>query len=199
MDGGSSSLVLQVAMGVALAACTGLRAFLPLLVVGVAGRLGLVGLGGSFQWLASSPALVVLGVAAVAEVLADKIPIVDHLLDLIGGVVKPVAGSVLATAVLTAETPLPPVVLGVLAGGGSAGLVHLTKAKLRLFSSVTTAGIGNPFLSVGEDIASLFGSVLAVVIPVVLIGVVVATLVLFFVVRRRLHARAANLGDANRR
>lgn len=197
MENGAS-LVLQVAMGVALAACAGLRAFLPLFVVGVAGRLGLVGLGASFQWLASWPALVVFGVAVVTEVLADKIPIVDHVLDVIGGVVKPLAGAVLATAVLTAETPLPPAVLGILAGGGSAGVVHLTKAKLRLFSSATTAGLGNPFLSVGEDIASLLGSVLAVVIPVVLLALVVATLVLLLVIRHRLQVRAANFGEGNR-
>jgi hypothetical protein len=132
MDEGTA-LALQVATGIGLAACAGLRAFLPLLVVGAAGRAGVVTLGASYEWLASWPALTVFGVAVVTEVLADKIPVVDHVLDLIGGVVKPAAGALLAASVLTDLTPLQSAVAGIVIGGGSAGIVHLIKAKLRLF------------------------------------------------------------------
>ena len=188
------SLAFQLAMGIALAACAGLRAFLPLFVVGVAGKLGWVQLGASFEWLASWPALVVLGVAVVTEVLSDKIPLVDHLLDLVGGFIKPAAGAMLAASVLTQLTPLQSAVVGIVAGGSSAGVVHLAKAKVRLFSSITTAGLGNPFLSFGEDIASLVGSVIAILVPVLLLLMLLATLVVLFILRRRFRLRAARLG-----
>ena len=193
MESGAS-LALEMAMGIALAACAGLRAFLPLFVVGIAGKLGWVTLGDSYRWITSWPALAVFGVAVATEILSDKIPIVDHVLDVIGGLVKPAAGALLAASVLTQLSPLQSAVVGILVGGGSAGLVHLTKAKVRLFSSVTTAGLGNPFLSVGEDLASFFGSMIAIVVPVLLILIVLATIVLVFLVRHRLRARAARLG-----
>ena len=79
--GEAGGILLQVAMGVSLAACAGLRAFLPLLVVGAFGRLGFVPLTGAFEWLSSWPALAVFGVAVVVELAADKFPVVDHLLD----------------------------------------------------------------------------------------------------------------------
>jgi len=189
----AASVILEVAMGIGLAACAGLRAFLPLLVAGVAGRLGWVSLSSHFDWLASWPALTVFGVAVVAEILSDKIPVVDHVLDVLGGVIKPAAGAILAASVIRDLTPLETAVVGIVLGGGSAGLVHLTKAKVRLFSSVTTAGLGNPLLSVGEDVASLVGSLTAIVFPLFLLLVVAATLVLLLVARRRLRLRAARL------
>ncbi len=193
MEGGTS-LALEVAMGIALAACAGLRAFLPLFVVGVAGRLGWVTLGESYQWLASWPALVVFAVAVVAEVLSDKIPIVDHVLDLVGGVVRPAAGALLAASVLTEMTPLQCAVVGILVGGSSAGLVHLTKAKVRLFSSVTTAGLGNPVLSLGEDVVAFVGTAVALWVPVLVLILVLAAFALLLLARRRFRRRAARLG-----
>lgn len=189
----ATAVVVEVAMGIGLAACAGLRAFLPLLVVGVAGRVGVVTLSEPFAWLASWPALVVFGVAVVTEILSDKIPVVDHVLDVIGGVVKPVAGTVLAASVLSDFTPLQSAVIGIVLGGGSAGLVHLTKAKLRLFSSVTTAGLGNPLLSLGEDVASLVGSMIAIAFPLILLVLVASSIVFLAMARRSLRLRAERL------
>jgi hypothetical protein len=180
-------------MGIGLAACAGLRAFLPLFLVGVAGRLDWVPLAGPFEWLSSWPALTVFGVAVVTEILADKIPVVDHVLDLIGGLVKPVAGAIVAASVQDRLTPLQLLVVGIVLGGGSAGAVHLAKAKMRLFSSVTTAGLGNPVLSIGEDAASFFGSLIAMLWPVLLLVVLAASLILLIVARNKLRRRAERL------
>jgi uncharacterized membrane protein len=188
-------LLLQVATGIGLAACAGLRAFLPLFVAGLAGRLGWVELHGPFEWLASWPALVIFGVAVVTEILSDKIPLLDNLLDLLQGIVKPAAGAVLAAAVLIDLTPLQAVVVGLIVGGGTAGAVHLTKAKLRLFSSAATAGLGNPILSVGEDAASGIGALLAILIPFVLLAVVVLSLLLLIVAAGRFKRRARHIRD----
>src|SRR5258708_4552810 len=95
----------QLAMGFALAATGGLRAFLPLFVAGLLARHGYVDLGPSFEWMQGTPALVVFGSAVVFEILADKIPAVDHPLAAAGVVVKPVAGTPLAAPPFT---PLDP-------------------------------------------------------------------------------------------
>jgi len=55
---------------IGLAAATGFRVFVPLLIAGLAARFGELPLSEHFQWLASAPALVMLGTAAAAEILA---------------------------------------------------------------------------------------------------------------------------------
>jgi len=184
-------IVAQVAAGIGLAACAGLRAFLPLLVVGACGRAGWLGLSGPFEWLATWPALVIFGVAVVVEILADKIPVVDHLLDVVQGVVKPAAGAALVVAVVTDLTPLQATVLGILGGGGTAAVVHVAKAKVRLLSSALTSGLGNPILSLMEDVVTGLGSVVAIVAPLLVILFFLSALFLLFLLLRRFHLRSA--------
>jgi hypothetical protein len=176
-------VIVQVAAGISLAASAGLRAFLPLFVVGVAQRFGIPNLilgesfriGPAFEWLASDAALLVLGVAVVAELLADKVPVVDHLLDIVGGLLKPLAGTVVAAAALSSlDSPWTALAGGVVVGGVPAGMVHAAKAKIRLLSSTTTAGFGNPVISFLEDILSLAGTLTAVLfslLAVLIVGV----------------------------
>jgi hypothetical protein len=184
-------IVAQVAAGIGLAACAGLRAFLPLLVVGACGRAGWLGLSGPFEWLATWPALVVFGVAVVVEILADKIHVVDHLLDVVQGVVKPAAGAALVVAVVTDLTPLQATVLGILGGGGTAAVVHVAKAKVRLLSSALTSGLGNPILSLMEDVVTGLGSVVAILAPLLVILFFLSALFLLFLLLRRFHLRSA--------
>jgi hypothetical protein len=176
--GQAASLVLHVAMGVSLAACAGLRAFLPLLVVGAAGRLDLLPLTRSFEWLESWPALIVFGVAVLAEFLADKFPVVDHFLDSVQVFVKPVAGTILMASVLSDLTPLQATVLGLIAGGTAAGAVHVGKAKLRLVSSVTTAGTANPAVSFLEDVIALLGTLASLIAPLLMLLLLILAAVL---------------------
>ncbi len=79
-----SDLALSIVLGVALAAATGFRVFLPMLIVSGAAYTGHLHLDDSFAWLGSPPALIMLSVAAFAEVLAYYIPVVDNLLDSCG-------------------------------------------------------------------------------------------------------------------
>ena len=190
LENGTLAIIAQVAMGIGLAACAGLRAFLPMLVVAIAGYMKWVPLAGPFEWLGTAPAIVVFGVAVAVEVLADKVPLVDNALDMVQTLVKPAAGAVLGMAVLTDLDPLPSAVLGLVAGGASAGVVHVAKAKVRLLSSFTTAGLGNPILSAGEDVLSFAGSIVALAMPLVLLAVVVTGLVLVGLALRRFRTRA---------
>ena len=87
-------LALSIGLGVGLAAAVGLRVFLPLLVMSVAAYTGHLALGGGFAWLGSAPAIVMLGVAAILEILAYYIPGVDNLLDAIAAPAALIAGTV---------------------------------------------------------------------------------------------------------
>ncbi len=178
-------LLFQILMGIGLAASAGLRAFLPLLVVGIDCRAGWVPLSDSFAWLAGWPALIVLGVAVLAEVLSDKFPAVDNFLDLIQVFVKPVAGTILVAAVVTDLSPLQTTVLALILGSGTAGTVHVVKAKTRLVSTFSTAGVANPVLSVAEDTAALGGSILALIVPPVMVLVLVFVLMFVYVQVRK--------------
>jgi uncharacterized membrane protein len=178
-------------MGIGLAACAGLRAFLPLFVVGLAGRFGWVPLSSSFDWLAGWPALVVFGIAVIVELVGDKFPAVDNFLDSVQTIVKPIAGAMLMLTVVADWAPLYLTLVWIILGGTLAGMVHLGKAKLRLASTITTAGVGNPVLSVSEDAGALAGTVAALVFPVaaallVLLGITAAWILLRKLLRRRI-------------
>ena len=164
-------VLVSVLAGVALAAAAGLRAFLPLLAVGIGARLGLIHPHEGFAFLGSNAALIALAVAAVLEMTADKIPLVDHLLDLASGFVRPAAGFLAAMAVMgdlpDAVAVSLALVLAVLTLG-----THVVHAKTRLGSTVATAGFGNPVLSFFEDLVSGVVSALAVLAPL-LAGVLV--------------------------
>lgn len=198
----------QVLAGIALAACAGLRAFLPLFVIGLGARLGLsefligqvLELNPTFAWISSTPALIVLGAAVVAEVLADKIPAVDHFLDLIQTWVRPLAGALAMAASLESFDPLWASVAGLVVGGGIAGAVHVGKAQIRLLSTLGTGGIASPFISIVEDGLALFGSFAAIVATflaslLILVGIV-ATVVLVQRFRRRAVRIEQRLGSA---
>lgn len=184
--GQGSVLLAQLASGISLAACAGLRAFLPLFVTGIAGRFEVIPLTRHFEWLGSTPALIIFGVAVVTELVADKFPVIDNFLDSVQIFVKPVAGTLLAAAVVAELTPLQATVLGLVVGGTVAGGVHVAKAKLRLASSVTTAGLGNPLLSFLEDVGAFIGSLGAVLLPLLFaILIAVGAVILWFGIRGR--------------
>ena len=71
MDSTPLNVVLALSAGVALAAATGVRAFLPLFSLGLAARRGWAAIRPAEQWLAGDMALIALGTATVLELLAD--------------------------------------------------------------------------------------------------------------------------------
>jgi hypothetical protein len=170
----SPASVLSIALGIALAAATGFRVFVPLLVAGLAARAGLIPLTDTFQWLASTPALLMLGTAAVFEVLAYYIPGVDHALDLVAGPVTVAAGVVASAAVMADIPPELKWPLAVIAGGGIAGLTKGSTAVLRAKSGVLTGGLANPVVSTVETASATGLSILAIVLPLLALAAIVA-------------------------
>ena len=178
-------------LAVALAAAAGLRAWLPLLVAGVLTRLGVADLGSSFGWLASWPALGLLGGATLIEVVGDKIPVVDHVLDTIGTVIRPLAGALAAAAALVqVDDPMIALVIGLLVGAPVALAPHVAKSSVRAVSTTSTAGLANPVISFIEDVLSFVIAVLAFLAPVlvVLLLLVSARLIWRWLQRRRTAA-----------
>ena len=170
--------------GIALAASAGLRAFLPLFAAGAAARWFEWPLSSSVAWLASTPALLVFGIASVAEIVADKVPAVDHALDLVQGVLSPIAGGLAALAALQGWPAPFALALAIIVGAPVAGGFHAIGAVTRVKSSAATAGTGNPVLSVAEDIVATILIVLAFLLPIV-VCVVVAVLAWRWMKRRR--------------
>ena len=178
-----ATVVPSLAMGIGLAACAGIRAWLPLLLAGAMARWGIIELGTSFQFISSDRALILFGVATVIEILADKVPAVDHALDSMSTILRPAAGSLLAASVLwQVSDPLTALALGVAVGAPTSLVPHAAKSVLRAASTAFTGGLANPFISVLEDLIAVALFVLTVLVPVV----VAATLILvgLFVARR---------------
>jgi hypothetical protein len=183
-----TNLLLALATGVGLAAATGLRAFLPLLAVGLAGRHGVLHLHPGMEWLETDPALWSLGVATALELVGDKVPVVDHVLDGIGTFVRPVAAWV-ATFAVFQEWGTPWAQLLAVAMGVGALAVHGAKAHTRLGSSALTLGHANPILSVLEDAITFALVVAAVLLPLVALAFV--TLAVIAYARRKRTPRSA--------
>jgi hypothetical protein len=178
-----TDIVPSVALGIGLAACAGLRAWLPLLLAGGLARAGVIELGSSFQFISSNRALVLFAVATVIEIVGDKIPAVDHALDSMSTILRPAAGSLLAASVMwQISDPLTAVALGVAVGAPSALVPHAAKSLLRVGSTVLTGGLANPVLSFVEDAAALVLFILAVVVPVLVVAALLG--VVFLILRR---------------
>ncbi len=184
----AGSLLVAVLAGIALAAATGLRAFLPLLVVGLAARGGVFHLNPDFAFLSGNVALVALAVATVVEVAGDKVPVLDHVLDVGGTFVRPAAAFLAGLAVLGRFPEPVAVALALFFAVISLG-THLGHAKTRVGSTVMTAGIGNPFLSFLEDGIAAALSVLAVLAPLVAALLVAGLAVLVWRLVGRLRRR----------
>jgi hypothetical protein len=163
--------ITAIITGLGLAGAAGLNAYIPLLVVGVLARADVIHLAAPYDVLSSTPVLVTLAILLAVEVLADKVPGVDSVNDVIQTVVRPAAGAVLMAGSVGIGTNLPPWV-GVVAGLITAGSVHATKAVARPAINVSTAGLGAPVISAIEDAVALVASLLAVLAPLLLAVVV---------------------------
>lgn len=160
--------ILPALLGLGLAASAGLKTFVPLLVMAVAAHFHLFGLelSGPFAWLGSTGALVALGLATAVELAADKIPVVDHALSVIGTVARPAAGALAAAAAFSHLDPTAAAVAGLIVGAPMALAVHSAQATTRVASTATTGGLANPVVSLVEDVLAFGGSILALAAPV---------------------------------
>lgn len=183
-----SSAIGSVFAAVGLSGAAGLNAYLPLLLSAVLDRLDVVDLGEPFGALSSDVGLGILAALFLADFVGDKVPGVDHVLHLVGTVIHPVSGAILFVGQTGIETEIPAAVAAVL-GALTAETLHGGRAALRPASTATTAGIGNPLLSFGEDVASLALTIVAFALPLVALVVVLLLVAAVVSAYRRLKRR----------
>lgn len=175
-------IALGILLGIGLAASCGFRVFVPLLVTSVVSLMGYLKLSPGFEWMGSWIAFAAFLTASIAEIAAYYIPWLDNALDTISGPLAMVAGTVLTASFLTDVSPLIQWTLGIIVGGGTAGIVKVGASAARLTSSTTTGGLGNPVIATAENVSSLGMSILAFIVPVVTAFVVI--LIIIYVIRK---------------
>jgi hypothetical protein len=185
--------------GLALAATAGLRLFMPFLFVGGMARYGGMPAPDMLSWTATDAGFLLLLSATFLEVLSDKIPVVDHVLDVGATFIKPAAGLFLPVALLQDASPMTAWTLGIAAGAPLAFGVHTTKAGTRVASSAATVGVGNPIISTIEDILAVVILILTALAP--FLAALLIVVLIIFVVRamRRMKNwfRRTNVGHVD--
>jgi hypothetical protein len=170
------------ALGLSTAA--GLNAYIPLLTVGLLSRYtDLIDLPAPWDRLGDPLVLSIVGIVGLADFIGDKVPIVDHVLHVIGLAVAPVVGGLLALATATTFDIDPGVTVGL--GVAAALATQVGRTAARPVSTATTGGGGNPVVSLAEDGVSGALSVTALVWPVVTAVLAVIVLVAFFLLWRK--------------
>jgi hypothetical protein len=144
-----------------------------MLIVSAAAYTGHLPLSDSFAWLGTGPALTMLSVATLVEILAYYIPGVDNLLDTLATPAALVATTVVSAAVMTDVPPMVKWTAAIIAGGGVAGLTQGTTAIVRANSTVLTGGIGNFAISTAELVGAILVSLLALAAPLAALAVVI--------------------------
>lgn len=182
-----------------LSGSAGLNAYIPLLIVALAGRFPLndplLKLSEPYDLLSNWWVIGILAILLLIELLVDKIPAADSINDLIQTFVRPAAGAILfagSTSVINDMNPVLAIILGVLVAGG----VHATKTIARPIVTATTAGTGNWAVSILEDVIAFFMSLLALILPIlagIIVIIFIAMIVWFFIRRRRKKKRQLNI------
>lgn len=173
---------MELLTGFGLATAAGLNAYIPLLALGLLARFtDLVTLPAGWAWLENGWVVVIVAVLLAVEVVADKVPALDSVNDVVQTLVRPTAGGIVfgsGTAAQTQAVTDPgafadsgqwiPVVLGI----ATALVVHLTKTAVRPVANATTAGVAAPVLSTVEDVASVGLVFVAILLPVLVLVIV---------------------------
>lgn len=174
-----------------LSGAAGLNAYVPLMLVAVLGRLGVLHLGEPFDVLTRWWAIAIIGVLLLVEIVVDKVPGADHVNDVVQTFVRPAAGAILFAASAGIITDMHPAV-ALVAGLLIAFSVHATKAAARPVVNASTLGVGAPVVSTIEDIVATITSLVAVFLPFIILAVALLFGgAAFWVFRRRRNLRKA--------
>ena len=175
---------MELMTGFGLATAAGLNAYIPLLAMGLLSRFtDLIALPHGWSWLENGWVIAIVAILLVVEIVADKVPALDSVNDVVQTFVRPTAGGIVfgsGTAAQTAAVTDPgefartgqwvPIAIGVV----TALVVHLTKTTVRPAANVATAGFAAPVLSTIEDITSVALVFIAILIPVLVLAVLIA-------------------------
>lgn len=158
---------------------SGINAYATVLVLGLLGRFA--NTGGVPEGFQRTDVLIVMGVLALLEFVADKIPVLDSLWDVPSTVIRPIAGGVIGALIAGAHGDLLTITLAAV-GGATALISHLAKAGIRLAVNTSPEPVSNVAASVAGDVGVVGVSVLAVLFPVAAAIVAAILLVVMCVV-----------------
>ncbi|WP_405369029.1 DUF4126 domain-containing protein [Nonlabens sp. Asnod2-A12] len=172
-------IIFSICLGVGLAASAGFRVFIPLLCASLAAYFDVIPLNESWQWAGSLTAVIVLGVAAIVEILAYYIPYIDNLLDTISVPLAAIAGTAVMVSVMGDMNPVFTWTMAIIAGGGTAAAISTTTSGARAMSTSTTGGFANPIVSTAEAgfsgmlslVSIIFAPLAVVIVFFLLIGI----------------------------
>jgi len=178
--------LLDLASAFGLSTSAGLNAYIPLLTVAILGRFTpLVQLEEPWAALTSAWIIGLLAVLLAIELLADKIPAIDTVNDVIQTVIRPTAGAILFASTTQSSLHIHPL-LAMGCGVILAGSVHAIKAGGRPVVTATTGGTANPVVSTIEDVVATVTSFIAIVFPYLVLGwIFLVVLLAYLIVRRR--------------
>ena len=187
--------LIALASSLGLATATGLNAYLPLLTVSVLSRLGLIQLGEPFDLLSHPITMIVLVILAIVDFIGDKVPAVDSVLHIIGLVISPIAGAIVALAASSDIVAIHPAVVAGAAIIAAAG-TQSARTSIRPAVTAATGGTANSFVSFLEDALSFVLSLLSIFLPVLAF---VIALILAFVAFRFIRGAVRVWREANPR
>ncbi len=181
-----ASLLTSVGLGLG----AGINAYATLLVFGLVARWQPALFHDDLaRFFSTTPVLIVVGILYLIEFAADKVPAVDHAWDVIHTLIRPAAGAVVAWAAVSDRIPHGAVILASVLAGGAALGSHATKATVRAVSTLATGGLGNPVLSLLEDVFAFINAAIAIFLPWLVIVTMIAIVMLFLTVHRRMRGQ----------
>ena len=167
----------SIIVGLTLSAACGFRIFVPPLVISIAVIFGHLPITSGFEWVGTYPTLWAFALATVVEIGAYYIPVLDNSLDALATPTALAVGTFVAAALFPDSDPLLQWTMAAIAGGGTAGIVQAVTGITRLSSTALTIGLGNAVVASVESIGAITLSVLALVAPVIAIGLVATLLI----------------------
>ena len=187
-------MLFAICVGIGLSAACGFRVFMPMLVLSAATKFGGVHLNPNFEWLGSWTALAAFASATVLEAGSYYVPWVAHAVSVAAVPAAVLAGTLATAAQIDGIHPLAQWSSSLLVGGGIAGGVQMLNIGARAASTITTAGIGNPIVSLGQGLMAFVLAITAVVAPLFIVLLIVA--IVTVIIRRRRARKASGEGHS---
>ncbi len=166
----------ELALAGALAWGAGLRLYLVVFGLGLAGAYGWLPLPEHLKLLANPVVVGAAGFMAFVELFADKLPWLDSLWDGLQTFVRIPAGAALAAGVF-GDSGAGVALAAALLGGTVTAATHFSKAGARAAANTSPEPFSNLGLSFAEDALVLGGSWLAITHPLVFLVLLAVFLV----------------------
>ena len=143
-------MVQSIALSAGLAWASGLRLYLVVFLAGLLSTFGYLHLPETLAVLHNPLVIVVAGIMALAELIADKVPAFDSLWDSFQTFIRIPSGALLAAFAMGDVDPSWTVAAGLIGGTITAG-THFAKAGSRLAINTSPEPFSNWIASFGEE------------------------------------------------